>query len=213
MNIQTLLFTLFLFTSTLAFATAKDIPPVTSALDTTLVPPTPKFSSTSVKSLLAAIQSILKKIDVPGSQLMAHLQDGANPEEMSEKSIEEIHAIAAKLYPKSDHALEQFIVETQTLVSTYIALEPKAFEALLPSIDKPGIKEKLANPKLNEREKKLILNQIKYAQENKDPLYQQLIASVSENNKKALRPYLKEISALFKQTQTTTPSASPVHAH
>src|SRR5690606_37998059 len=102
---------------------------------------------------------------------------------------------------KEGLTMMDFAMQMATLVSTYLALSPEAFEEQIPSEHNPEMKKVLQDPNVPREQKDALREQIRYAQENKEELRSQLTQLATEENKRVVRPYLDRVKKVLDEAQ------------
>lgn len=103
---------------------------------------------------------------------------------------------------KHGFELHAFTMYVSTLMATLFVLDKTEFNRIIPNKQHPRFKKQLNDTKLSPEQRQSLLKQIKYAQANKTNIYKQLTLSVSDNNKKVIKPLLKQIRSAFRKAET-----------
>jgi hypothetical protein len=122
---------------------------------------------------------------------LKHVQPGAVP--VIDASTEQ--EIVTILSAQGLDAL-QFTLQMSALMATYLSLRPQTLAESLPAPDSPQAKSLI--DKAPPEARAAMRQQIAFAHQNKAMLQQQFDRLATDQNKRALQPYLGQLDQLFK---------------
>ncbi len=166
-------------------------------------PKIPTLTKSDVDRLLRVLPVLAKETGRLSSDPTTSMAPGNSPQQMPVEDLK----IIEELLRKHGYAFDTFLVHLSTVVSTYMALSPEAFDKQLPTEQTPGISEMLADPKTPQEQKDAMRKQIAEAHANKELLRQQLTSMVSSENKKVVQPMLAEVKKALDSAETEAKKA------
>jgi hypothetical protein len=153
-------------------------------------PKAPALTRADVDKLVRILPELAKQSgELRVDPALAMRPGGSGLARLPTEDIERVE----KILSKHGYTFPQFLMQLTTLVSTYIALKPQAFDDQLPTEKSPEIKKILDDPEVSETRKTELRAQIRDAQANKELLRNQITAFVSEENKRVVRPLLGKV--------------------
>jgi hypothetical protein len=114
--------------------------------------------------------------------------------------IDDLHKVEGML-KKHGYTFTEFLTQLTALVSTYLALEPEAFDKQLPSEKSPEVQRILNNPDVPQKDKDELKKQIAEAHKNKELIRTQVTAFATEDNKRVVRPLLARVRRALQQAE------------
>jgi hypothetical protein len=154
------------------------------------------LTTQTVERLLKAIPDVSKESTIQHEKMMKAMESGGDarpaPEDM--KRME-------SLFTRHGFAPEDFAVQMSTLIATYMMLDPAALDAQIPNESTPQVKQALADPTLTPEQRQMIKDQLAQAQQSKEVLRGQFAQIATDENKKAVKPYMAQIKKVLADAQ------------
>ncbi len=165
-------------------------------------PKAPTLTRADVEKLIVVIPELAResgKLKGIGSGMgpMGPLGGGGLQQQVPIEDIERVE----KLLNKHGLTFPEFFMQLTTLLSTYLALKPDEFEKQLPNEETPEIKAILDDPKVLEKQKQAIRQQLQATQANKEVIRTQLMQLATNENKKVVRPLLAQVERALKMAE------------
>ena len=154
-------------------------------------PPQVELTKEKIKRLLGVLPKIAKE--------SAAMQKASNELLLRDPTLAQAQMEKVKgLFAKYGYSFEGFSAEMSALMATYWVLNPKAYENELSPENNPEYQRLMSDPNIPAEQKQMMAAQFKMLQENKGAFLEQLGAMVSESNRRAVKPFLKDIESLMK---------------
>ncbi len=159
-----------------------------------------KLTDASVKKLLVVLPALSavrlkhRKSNDPSGGMMGGMPGG------SAINKEEFKAVS-RLLKKHDMRMDEFGMQVSALMATYMIMDPKAADAMLPTLEKPQIKKMLADPKVPQEQKDALRMQITMLQKNKGMMLQQFAQLATPENRAVVSRHLPAVRKLFAEME------------
>jgi hypothetical protein len=156
----------------------------------------------AVERLLKAIPEVTKEGAAQHQRMLADVNKGGTGEPRAE-DLQKLQAIITK----HGFTMENFQASMSTMIATYMTLDPAALDSQIPTESTPEVKKVLDDPSLPAEQKELLKQQLAQAQKGKEALRQQFSTIATDDNKKAVKPFMAQIKKVLADAESEAKKA------